>query len=118
MNGDAIEAPLEVHLHRGGQTLELRWVAGPPSRLDAGLLRRACGCAHCEAARRRGAPPSGRAVTLDRVELAGPGALQLFFSDGHDRGRFPWAWLLELATDSPGALNRFSAHPFSAHSGG
>lgn len=33
---------------------------------------------------------------LERAEAFGVAGLQLFFSDGHDRGVFPWHYLWEL----------------------
>ncbi|MDZ5604881.1 gamma-butyrobetaine hydroxylase-like domain-containing protein [Pseudomonas sp. RP23018S] len=56
-------------------------------------LRQACPCSHCRAARLRGqgAAVRGR-VRLERIELQGYG-VQMIFSDGHDRGIYPWAYL-------------------------
>jgi DUF971 family protein len=41
-------------------------------------------------------PPAG--VNLAAAEPVGQYALNLRFSDGHERGIYPWALLRELAT--------------------
>ena len=56
-------------------------------------LRQACPCSQCRAARLRGRAavvPGG--VRLERLELQGYG-VQMIFSDGHDRGIYPWTYL-------------------------
>lgn len=59
-------------------------------------LRGACPCSQCRAARLRGGISLvAEDVRIERIELQGYG-LQLMFSDGHDRGIYPWAYLREL----------------------
>jgi DUF971 family protein len=36
-------------------------------------------------------------LTITKVEPIGNYAVRLAFSDGHDRGIFPWAYLNEIA---------------------
>jgi DUF971 family protein len=36
-------------------------------------------------------------VTLLKAEPLGTTALQLFFSDGHERGIYPWTYLKQIA---------------------
>ncbi|AFT72393.1 hypothetical protein B5T_04133 [Alloalcanivorax dieselolei B5] len=91
-----LNAPEEIHLRKGGRTLQLIWENGEISRLTSTTLRRACRCAHCEAARRRRTDPADGDITIQDVAMADLGALQLTFSDGHDRGRFPWNYLYRL----------------------
>lgn len=100
MNRNRITPPQEVIRHSGGHVLELRWRESETCVIDAAKLRRHCACAYCEADRQRGEASDGDGITLTRVVLAGPDGLQLFFSDGHDRGRFPWAYLHALAAES------------------
>lgn len=75
-------------------TLRLRWPDGA-SALPAARLRAACRCGDCRAGRSRS---DGAAVQLTDALPVGRYALQLVFSDGHDRGIYPWTWLRELAT--------------------
>jgi DUF971 family protein len=61
-------------------------------------LRACCRCAECEHLRRHGrAPTIADDIELQRIEPVGEIGLPLFFSDGHRRGIFPWAYLHELA---------------------
>ncbi|MBB5190875.1 DUF971 family protein [Silvimonas terrae] len=79
------------------QTLLLDWGDGP-LRLTHVQLRAACRCSQCEAARRqgRGQTPA-QDIRITRVEPLGHYAVQLVFSDGHDRGIYPWSMLRQLA---------------------
>jgi DUF971 family protein len=73
--------------------------------VSAQRLRAACRCADCRRARiDRGADPNAAGVaianvTLANVDLVGDHALNIAFSDGHDRGIYPWSYLHELAQD-------------------
>ncbi|MFT4047643.1 MAG: DUF971 domain-containing protein, partial [Solimonas sp.] len=74
----------------------LVWTDGE-SRLSAALLRERCRCAGCRGREARGiAPGAAPALRITTVEAMGYG-LHLCFSDGHDRGIYPWAYLRELA---------------------
>lgn len=88
-------APTTIEL--SAERLRLRW----PDRdttLDAGTLRAACRCAECRAALLSGAGCAYRQeVELTGAEPVGHYALQLRFSDGHERGIYPWSMLWELA---------------------
>lgn len=85
-------------------TLILQW-NDMKAQLDGSLLRAACRCAQCRFERHQAdiaadaALPvaDGRQLALVGVSSMGYG-LQLKFSDGHDRGIYPWAYLRELAT--------------------
>lgn len=61
-------------------------------------LRGACPCAKCRAARIQGKITLIDAdVELIAINPMGYG-LQMVFSDGHDRGIYPWGYLRELDT--------------------
>ncbi len=76
--------------------LTLRWAEGDYIVTSAAALRAACRCAECRASA-AGTPVEGHAtVKLTGVTPVGQYALQLTFSDGHDRGIYPWSLLLEL----------------------
>jgi len=78
--------------------LEIAWADGHTSRLPHVLLREQCRCAGCEQLRRHGcgAPSSDAALRLVRIEPVGEQGLNLGFSDGHDRGIYPWTFLRQL----------------------
>ncbi len=83
----------------GGDTrnVQLRTPNGATLRLNPQLLRAACLCAGCRAKRLRGEVRLVEAdVTVTAVVPMGYG-VQLLFSDGHDRGIYPWSYLHELA---------------------
>ncbi|OOG36498.1 gamma-butyrobetaine hydroxylase-like domain-containing protein [Polaromonas sp. A23] len=91
--------PLDIVLHEASGQLEVLWNDGLRSTLEASALRAACRCAACESLRRAGnltAPATGIALTV--LQPVGEFGLQLGFSDGHDRGIYPWAYLHELAS--------------------
>lgn len=90
--------PLDIVLHQASGQLQVLWNDGMRSTLGAPALRAACRCAACESLRRAGHPPvpaAGIALTL--LQPVGEFGLQLGFSDGHDRGIYPWAYLHELS---------------------
>ena len=92
--------PLEVALADGA--LRITWPMHE-ARLSARALREACRCAGCTAQARRGEPVQA-AAELRVVDIApiGAYAAQLTFSDGHQRGVYPWSMLHALATRDPG----------------
>lgn len=97
-DGDSL--PSQVLIHQLSRRLELRWPSGYGFSLGHARLRSACKCAWCEGSRRR-APDVRRGdpdVSLQSVTPVGDVGLQLHFSDGHDRGIYPWAYLQSLAT--------------------
>ncbi len=81
---------------RGG-VLELHWPDGLVQRLDHAFLRSQCKCSVCEAARRRSesAAPAPL-VRIREIRPVGVYAVQFIFSDGHERGIFPWQLLRQL----------------------
>ncbi|GGP27605.1 DUF971 domain-containing protein [Silvimonas amylolytica] len=67
-------------------------------RLTHAALRGACRCSQCESARRQGHPLAlSQDVRIVRLEALGHYAVQLVFSDGHDRGIYPWEMLARLS---------------------
>jgi len=90
--------PTEIRIDRRACTLELAW-GGRTAVLSHRALRRSCRCSECESARRRidGVLPVAADVVLQKLEPVGSVGLQLFFSDGHSRGIYPWAYLQQMA---------------------
>ncbi|WP_457444350.1 DUF971 domain-containing protein [Roseateles sp. P5_E4] len=74
--------------------LQLRWPDGA-AELPAARLRAVCRCGGYRARAERGEPAPALAELVDAVPV-GRYALNLIFSDGHDRGIYPWTWLREL----------------------
>lgn len=79
--------------------LRLQWADGA-TELAADRLRAACRCGGCRA---RAPTPGEAAVDLVNAAPVGQYALQLIFSDGHDRGIYPWTWLREMSEETSAA---------------
>jgi len=90
--------PLAIGNSQSEHRLRLSWPDGREQLLDHAELRRHCPCSQCRAFRLRGSAP----LVDDRVrviELNAQGyGLQLVFSDGHQRGIYPWQYLAQLTS--------------------
>jgi DUF971 family protein len=90
--------PLDVVLHAASGRLDVLWSDGQLARLAGPRLRDACRCSACESARRAGKPHAAAAdAAVTGLQPVGEMGLQLVFSDGHDRGIYPWPYLHELS---------------------
>ena len=90
--------PDAVTVSQDGRTLVLEWAAGGCARVDAGLLWAQCPSAQGRRRRldaRSPNPPAG--LTILTTRPIGHYAINIVFSDGHDRGVYPWALLSALA---------------------
>lgn len=89
--------PLSIeHDADAGQTA-IYWPDARVQKIDNALLRSSCRCADCLAAQRAGqAPVLPAGLRVLRIVPVGSYAVQLVFSDGHDRGIYPWAYLSSL----------------------
>ena len=88
--------PQTIRNNTASGTLALTWADGRVQTLSPGALRAACPCAFCRVGRQRGpgiAVEEKRRITA--LHSRGYG-LQIAFNDGHDRGIYPWAYLLVL----------------------
>jgi DUF971 family protein len=94
---DAQDPPEQIIVSADRSELRLVW-PGSTLALSAPRLRAACRCADCRRARiDHDADLVTEGVALADVRLVGDHALNITFSDGHDRGIYPWSYLLELA---------------------
>jgi DUF971 family protein len=76
--------------------LRLEWSGDRVQRLDYARLRRECPCSQCRAFRLQGTPHKvSDAVRVLEIHAQGYG-VQLVFSDGHQRGIYPWAYLAQM----------------------
>ncbi|WP_445178553.1 DUF971 domain-containing protein [Pseudomonas sp. McL0111] len=88
--------PLSVANSQSEKTLRLSWPDGRESVLNHAELRRQCPCSQCRAFRLRGSTPMvDERVRIIELNPQGYG-LQLVFSDGHERGIYPWPYLADL----------------------
>jgi DUF971 family protein len=98
MSCDEAPWPDSITLNGRARVLELAW-GGRQAVLSYRALRRSCRCSVCEQIRRSTGSvlPVAADVTLLRIEPLGATALQLVFSDGHERGIYPWTYLKQMA---------------------
>lgn len=94
-------SPSTVRLLNQGETLVIVWNEGDVTTLAASALR--AGSRSADALRviiDGKSRTSHDDVRIVGVENVGAYALRLLFSDGHDRGIYPWSYLRELETRS------------------
>ncbi|AEJ10787.1 conserved hypothetical protein [Pseudomonas putida S16] len=90
-----MNSPDAIHNQREARQLIVQWQEAEQVVSHA-RLRGACPCSQCRAARLQGRVSLVRDdVRVERVVAQGYG-VQLIFSDGHERGIYPWAYLREL----------------------
>lgn len=91
-----IRAPKKLHNARAQHQLIIDWQTGEQHAISYQQLRAACRCASCRANHTSGKiflVPAD--LQLEKINNLGQG-LQFIFSDGHQRGIFPWQYLFEL----------------------
>jgi DUF971 family protein len=89
--------PSDIAINRPLRTIEMTWDEAKSS-VSHRALRAACRCTQCESARlKNAAAPAAEEVEIEKVEAVGSVGLQFFFSDGHNRGIYPWPYLYEIA---------------------
>ncbi|WP_313295458.1 gamma-butyrobetaine hydroxylase-like domain-containing protein [Pseudomonas sp.] len=95
-----MDNPRAIGNRRALGVLTLQWRDGE-AVISHVRLRGACPCSQCRAARLQGRLPLvNEAVRIEQVVAQGYG-VQLMFSDGHDQGIYPWAYLRTLAEPVP-----------------
>jgi DUF971 family protein len=89
--------PDRIVLRDSGQTLIIDWPTGRSDRLSAARLWADCPSSRAKRQRIDGeerAAPAGLRIT--GVAPIGLYAVNIAFSDGHDRGIYPWSFLDHL----------------------
>jgi DUF971 family protein len=96
--------PTEIRLDASRTQLSVTWDNGTTSTYAAARLReRARDAGSVRTALNDWAVPPAPGLTITAVDPIGTYAVRLAFSDGHDRGIFPWPYLAEIAELRPGA---------------
>jgi DUF971 family protein len=89
-------APLEIKNSRTRRELVIQWSPEEKQVIPHQHLRGACPCSRCRAARLKGQIMLvEESVQLDAVNPF-PYGVQLVFSDGHERGIYPWGFLWDM----------------------
>lgn len=93
--------PAEIRLAPARTHLTVAWENGAVDTYPAALLRdRARDANSVRVAVNGWVVPAAAGLTITAVEPIGNYAVRLAFSDGHDRGIFPWAYLAEIAAEN------------------
>jgi DUF971 family protein len=92
------EIPEAIVDHQATGTLELTWSDGSTTRLAHSLLRLACKCSGCEHQfRLSGVRVEAPAhIRIEDIRPIGDKGLNFLFSDGHNRGIYPWSYLRQI----------------------
>jgi DUF971 family protein len=92
-----MDAPVALRNRRQERQLWIEWTAGECAELSHARLRAACPCSQCRAALLGGQiSVVDEQVQITAINTQGYG-VQLVFSDGHERGIYPWIYLRELS---------------------
>lgn len=91
------DIPVSVKLKKCSNILEICWSDGGIDEVSGQLLRRYCACSGCRAKNQVGIDLVTDSPIVDGFSLMGTTGVQLQFSDGHDRGIYPWAYLRAIA---------------------
>ncbi|TIL34539.1 gamma-butyrobetaine hydroxylase-like domain-containing protein [Mesorhizobium sp.] len=89
--------PLELKISAARSLLSVTWDDGVVSLIPASMLRARSRAAQQVRADVEGNEHSFETVTVASAEAIGSYAIRLIFSDGHDRGIYPWSYLLAIA---------------------
>ena len=93
-----MKVPERIELDATARLLSLLWSDGVRQSLPHAVLRAHCPCSACRRIRLRGDMVTA-AADISIVGIAPMGyGIQLVFSDGHDRGIFPWPYLEQLTS--------------------
>jgi len=85
--------PITFHNDQSNHILRIDWSDGTSALLSHAYLREQCRCAECRASR---GIRADQAVVLTDIKPVGSYGIQLVFSDLHERGIYPFSYLLEL----------------------
>ncbi|MES2823466.1 MAG: DUF971 domain-containing protein [Pseudomonadota bacterium] len=95
-----INPPIKLHNARQHQQLIIHWQSGEEHALNYHQLRAACRCATCRANQTSGKISLIVAdLQLQKINNLSQG-LQFIFSDGHERGIYPWQYLFDLGAQA------------------
>lgn len=91
--------PVSITDHRSSRVLHITWADGRLSLLPHAWLRSHCRCAACVQATRSGVVAAQADVEITAILPIADRAINLAFSDEHDRGIYPWDYLRALGDE-------------------
>jgi len=96
-----MNVPVRIEIDKTKSTITLHWSDVVPrlQKVHCAVLRNVCPCSGCRRVRLSNSfTPVSDDVQIVDIRSMGYG-VQLVFSDGHDRGIFPWVFLETLDED-------------------
>lgn len=97
---DTLLPPTQVQLRKASGMVMITWRNGECTQVSGDQLRQYCACSQCRARQVVGLRLIGESTEVTAVRLMGSTGIQVVFSDGHDRGIFPWDYLRRIAEGS------------------
>ncbi|MDG1485903.1 MAG: DUF971 domain-containing protein [Porticoccaceae bacterium] len=94
-----VDRPHSVKYKKQSEVLELIWADGSTSLISGQKLRKFCACSSCRAKKQVGVDVITDGIQVASIAPIGTSGIQVVFSDGHDRGIYPWDYLHAIATD-------------------
>jgi DUF971 family protein len=95
-----MDYPEQISNDRAGRVLAIVWRDGARQQWRHAELRAGCKCTQCQSQRLRGGVVAvADDVRVEELRPVGAYGLQLVFSDGHEKGIYPWPYLRELSTE-------------------
>ena len=92
-----IMIPEVIKLSQDKASILVNWPDGNQTQLSAFMLREHCNSARAKRARIDFCEEIiPKDITISKVRNVGLYAINLVFSDGHDKGIYPWSYLKEL----------------------
>ncbi|MGX5805060.1 DUF971 domain-containing protein [Bradyrhizobium sp. Arg314] len=88
--------PLEIRIGADRRSLAIAWDDGTLSAIHAARLRKLSRAALQIRSAIDGREHPFDDITIVSAEAIGSYAMRLVFSDGHDRGIYPWRYLREI----------------------
>ena len=91
-------APWPREVQMTPEALVLHWSTNDAdaSTLPAAYLRAHCQCTHCRRLNAKDLNDAATSVRLLDAKPVGTYGVQLVYSDGHERGIYPWDYLRQL----------------------
>lgn len=89
--------PKNVTFKKGHTVVTVTWKNGECSTISGSELRRYCACSECRARKLVGVSLINVSSELAEVALMGHQSLHVKFSDGHERGIYPWPYLYAIS---------------------
>lgn len=95
-----VAMPSEIRLAKDRRTISILWADGHEALFDSATLRAKCQSAPSKSKAILNGEPSAaefEGLTITDLRPIGQYAINIVFSDGHDRGIYPWPFLKELS---------------------